>query len=79
MPRDQVVLAHTFYPRTWDAEAGRSPSLRPAWCTELFQDVQEYTKKPYLGKKILEMPKIKMESDWDERSLMIIERVCGRG
>ena len=36
-------------------------------------------KKPYLGKKILKMPKIKMESDWDERSLMIIERVCGRG
>jgi hypothetical protein len=36
-------------------------------------------KKPYLGKKILKMPKIKMESDWDERSLMIIDRVCGKG
>lgn len=36
-------------------------------------------KEPLSRKKILKMPKIKMESDWDERSLMIIERVCGRG
>ena len=30
----QVVVAHTFDLSTWEAEAGRSLSLRPAWSTE---------------------------------------------
>ena len=28
------VVVHGFNPSTWEAEAGRSPSLRPAWSTE---------------------------------------------
>jgi hypothetical protein len=28
------VLAHTFNPGTWEAEAGEFLSSRPAWCTE---------------------------------------------
>jgi hypothetical protein len=30
----QEVLVHTFNPSTWEAEAGRSLSLRPAWSVE---------------------------------------------
>jgi SMC interacting uncharacterized protein involved in chromosome segregation len=29
--RSQVVVAHTFNPSTWEAEAGRFLSSRPAW------------------------------------------------
>jgi hypothetical protein len=29
-----AVVAHTFNPSTWEAEAGRSLSSRPAWSTE---------------------------------------------
>jgi hypothetical protein len=29
-----MVVVHTFNPRAQEAEAGRSLSLRPAWCTE---------------------------------------------
>jgi hypothetical protein len=32
-PRGGVV-EHTFNPSTWEAEAGRSLNLRPAWSTE---------------------------------------------
>jgi hypothetical protein len=39
-----AVVAHGFYPSTWDAEAGGSLSLRPAWSAE-FQDSQGYTEK----------------------------------
>jgi hypothetical protein len=28
------VVAHTFNPSTWEAEAGRFLSLRPAWTTK---------------------------------------------
>jgi hypothetical protein len=28
------MMAHTFNPSTWEAEAGRFLSLRPAWSTE---------------------------------------------
>jgi hypothetical protein len=28
------VVAHTFNPSTWEVEAGRSLSSRPAWSTE---------------------------------------------
>jgi hypothetical protein len=28
------VIAHTFDPSTWEAEAGEFLSLRPAWSTE---------------------------------------------
>jgi hypothetical protein len=30
----RAVVAHTFNPSTWEAEAGRSLSSRPAWSTE---------------------------------------------
>jgi hypothetical protein len=29
-----AVVAHAFNPRTWEAEAGRFLSSRPAWSTE---------------------------------------------
>jgi major histocompatibility complex class I len=28
------MVAHAFNPSTWEAEAGRFLSLRPAWSTE---------------------------------------------
>jgi hypothetical protein len=28
------MVAHTFNPSTWEAEAGRSLSSRPAWSTK---------------------------------------------
>jgi hypothetical protein len=46
----QAVVAHAFNPSTWEAEAGRSLSLRPAWSTK-FQDSQDYTEKPCLEEK----------------------------
>jgi hypothetical protein len=30
----QVVVAHAFNPSTWEAEAGRFLSSRPAWSTK---------------------------------------------
>jgi hypothetical protein len=44
-------VVHAFNPSTWEAEAGRSLSSRPAWSTSKFQDNQGYTEKPCLGKK----------------------------
>ena len=41
----QVMVAHTFDPSTWEAEAGQSLSSRPTWFTE-FRDSQGYTEKP---------------------------------
>ena len=41
------MVPHTFNPSTWEAEAGRSLSWRPAWSTK-FQDSQGYTEKPCL-------------------------------
>jgi hypothetical protein len=32
----RAVVVHTFYPRTWEAKAGRFLSSRPAWFTEEF-------------------------------------------
>jgi hypothetical protein len=44
------MVAHAFNLSTWEAEAGRFLSSRPAWSTE-FQDSQGYTEKPCLEKK----------------------------
>jgi hypothetical protein len=46
-------VAHALNPSTWEAEAGRSLSSRPAWSglQSEFQDSQGYTEKPCLGKK----------------------------
>jgi hypothetical protein len=44
-----AVVAHAFNPSTWEAEAGRFLSSRPAWSTE-FQDSQGYTEKRCLKK-----------------------------
>jgi hypothetical protein len=30
----EVVVVHTFNPSTWEAEAGRFLSWRPAWSTK---------------------------------------------
>ena len=32
--KSQAVVAHAFNPSTWEAEAGRFLSSRPAWSTE---------------------------------------------
>jgi hypothetical protein len=32
-----AVVEHAFNPSTWEAEAGRFLSSRPAWSTELVQ------------------------------------------
>jgi hypothetical protein len=32
--QSQVVVVHAFNPSTWEAEAGRSLSSKPAWSTE---------------------------------------------
>jgi hypothetical protein len=45
---DQAVVAHTSNSSTWEAEAGRSVSSRPARTTE-FQDSQGYTEKSCLA------------------------------
>jgi hypothetical protein len=34
LPTSRAVVAHTFNPSTWEAEAGRFLSSRPAWSTE---------------------------------------------
>jgi hypothetical protein len=39
------MVAHTFNPSTWEAEAGRFLSSRPACLQSEFQDSQGYTKK----------------------------------
>jgi hypothetical protein len=48
----QAVVAHAFNSSTWEAEAGRFLSLRPAWSIQSeFQDRQGYTEKPCLEKE----------------------------
>jgi hypothetical protein len=32
--KGQAMVVHTFNPNTWEAEAGRFLSSRPAWSTE---------------------------------------------
>ena len=43
-------MIHIFNTSAWEAEAGRSLDLRPAWSTE-FQDIPGYIKKPCLRKQ----------------------------
>jgi hypothetical protein len=46
------VVAHAFNSSTWEAEAGRFLSSRPAWSIQSeFQDSHSYTEKPYLEKQ----------------------------
>ena len=45
------MVAHSFYPSTWEAEEGGFLSSRPAWSTDEFQDSQGYTEKPGLKNK----------------------------
>ena len=40
-------MANNCNPGTWEAEAGRFLSLRPAWSTEC-PESQDYTEKPCL-------------------------------
>jgi hypothetical protein len=51
------VVAHTFNPSTWEAEAGRFLSSRLAWSTDEFQDKQGYTEKPCLENQPTNQPK----------------------
>jgi hypothetical protein len=67
----RAVVAHAFNPSTWEAEAGRSLSLRPAWSTE-FQDSQGYTEKPRLKKQNKTKQKEKRKKgSWAETNLYI--------
>lgn len=52
------VVGHNFDPSTWEGEAGRSLSLKPAQSRELssIQDSQSYTEKPYLEKPTNQKP-----------------------
>lgn len=45
-----AVVAHTFKPRTWEAEADRYLSSRPAWSTQWAPGKLDYTGKPCLKK-----------------------------
>lgn len=40
------IVAHTFSTSSWEGEAGRSLSSRPAWSTEC-QDSQDYSMRHY--------------------------------
>jgi hypothetical protein len=44
------VVAHAFNPSTWEAEAGRFLSSRPAGLQSEFQDSHGFTEKPCLKK-----------------------------
>jgi hypothetical protein len=48
--KSRAVVAHTFNPSTWEAEAGGFLSSRPAWSTEWAPGQQGYTQKPCLKK-----------------------------
>jgi hypothetical protein len=56
------VVAHAFNPSTREAEAGGFLSSKPAWSTE-FQDNQDYTEKPCLGKEKKRKEKKKVTTD----------------
>jgi hypothetical protein len=45
------VVAHTFNPSTWEAQAGGFLSSRPAWSTKWIPGSQGYTEKPCLKKQ----------------------------
>jgi hypothetical protein len=55
------MVAHVFSPSTWEAEAGRFLSSRPAWSTEWVPGQQGYTEKPCLKKKKEIEPNIENE------------------
>jgi hypothetical protein len=59
----QAVVAHTFNPSTWEAEAGRFLSSRPAWATSEFQGSQSYTEKPCLEKQTNKQTKKKKPTE----------------
>jgi hypothetical protein len=52
------VVAHTFNPSIWEAEASGYLSLRPVWSTSLVQDSQGY----YTEQLCLEKSKPKNKS-----------------
>jgi hypothetical protein len=46
-----VIVAHTFNPSTWEAEAGRSLNSRPPWATDRVSGQPRlHTEKPCLEK-----------------------------
>jgi hypothetical protein len=57
------VVAHAFNPRSWEAEADRFLSSRPARSINSeFQDSQGYTEKPCLKKNITKQNKNKQKT-----------------
>jgi hypothetical protein len=62
LTRRWVVVAHAFNPSTWEAEAGRFLSLRPAGLQSAFQDNQNYTEKPCLEKQKQNQNRTKQKS-----------------
>ena len=45
------MLVHIFNPNSWEAEAGRSQSLRPAWAAEGIPGQPELYKETLSGKE----------------------------
>jgi hypothetical protein len=64
----RAVVAHTFNPSTWEAEAGRFLSSRPAWSTKLVPG------QPGLHREILSRGKKKKEKKRKKEE----EEVAGR-
>jgi hypothetical protein len=62
-------VAHAFNPSTWEAEAGRFLSMRPAGLQSEFQDSQDYTEKPCFRNKQTKKKKKKKEKKKKERKL----------
>jgi hypothetical protein len=48
---DLGMLAHTFNPSTWEAEAGEFLSLRPAWSTVSSRTARATQRNPVSGGK----------------------------
>ena len=48
---DQAVVAHVFNPSTWEAEAGRFLSSRPAWSRVSSRTARDRQRNPVLRKK----------------------------
>jgi hypothetical protein len=56
------VVVHAFNPSTWEAEAGKFLSSRPAWSTESTRTARA-TEKPYLEKQKTKQNKTKKQTN----------------
>jgi hypothetical protein len=65
----QMVVAHAFNPSTWEAEAGRSLSSRPAWSIEGGVPGQPRLHGETLSKKKKKKKKKKVNTSWESQTL----------